>query len=100
MRQLPAQWLAGFVFTLLIGLGAILRFTVDGNTVGLLTLLSGVIFIPSLALASGVWSGSSKPFKILYITISIVRNIFSSCVHDVNDVISRRQQLTQGQGFR
>ena len=69
MRQLPAQWLAGFVFTLLISLGAILRFTVDGDTVGLLALLSGVIFIPSLALASGVWSGSSKPFEILYITI-------------------------------
>ena len=78
MRQLPAQWLAGFVFTLMIGICAILRFTVDCDTVGLLTLLSGVIFIPSLALASGVWSGSSKPFEILYITISIVRNIFSS----------------------
>ena len=31
---------------------------------------------------------------------SIVRNIFSSCVHDVNDVFSSWQQLTQGQGFR
>jgi hypothetical protein len=69
MHQLPAQWLAGFVFTLLISLGAILCFTMDGDMVGLLALLSGTIFVPSLALASGVWSGSSKSFEILYITI-------------------------------
>ena len=68
-RQLPAQWLAGFTVTLLIGVGALLRFTMDGETIGLLALLSGAIFIPSLALASGVWSGTSKLFEILYITI-------------------------------
>jgi hypothetical protein len=68
-RQLPAQWLAGLTVTLLISLGAVVRFTMDGDTIGLLALLSGVIFIPSLALASGVWSGSSKLFEILYITI-------------------------------
>ena len=33
-------------------------------------------------------------------TDTIVRNIFSSCVHDVNDVFSSWRQLTQGQGFR
>jgi hypothetical protein len=69
LRQLPAQWLAGLIVTLLISLGAVVRFTIDGDTVGLLALLSGMIFIPSLALASGVWSGSSKLFEILYIAI-------------------------------
>ena len=68
-RQLPAQWLAGFIVTLLISIGAILRFTVDGDTVGLLALFSGAIFIPSLALVSGVWSGTSKLFEILYMVI-------------------------------
>jgi ABC-type Na+ efflux pump permease subunit len=68
-RQLPAQWLAGFIITLLIGIGALLRFTIDGDTTGALALLSGALFIPSLALASGVWSGSSKLFEILYITM-------------------------------
>jgi hypothetical protein len=32
-------------------------------------LISGALFIPSLALASGVWSGTSKLFEILYILI-------------------------------
>ncbi len=31
-RQLPAQWLAGFIVTLLMGSGAALRFFVDGDT--------------------------------------------------------------------
>lgn len=69
MRQLPAQWLAGFIVTLLISIGAILRFIVDGDGAGFFALLSGAIFIPSLALASGVWSGTSKLFEILYMVI-------------------------------
>ena len=69
LRQLPAQWLAGFIVTLLISIGAIIRFTVDGDMVGLLALISGAFFIPSLALACGVWSGTSKLFEILYMLI-------------------------------
>lgn len=69
MRQLPTQWLAAFIVTLIISLGAIMRFTIAGDMVGLLALFSGAIFIPSLALASGVWSSSSKLFEILYMAI-------------------------------
>ena len=69
LRQLPAQWLAGFIVTLLVSIGAIIRLTVDGDTTGLLALLSGAFFIPSLALVCGVWSGTSKLFEILYMLI-------------------------------
>jgi hypothetical protein len=69
LRQLPAQWLAGFIVTLLVSIGAIIRLSVDGESVGLLALLSGAFFIPSLALACGVWSGTSKLFEILYMLI-------------------------------
>ena len=69
LRQLPAQWLAGFIITLLVSIGAILRLIVVGDTVGLLALLSGAFFIPSLALACGGWSGTSKVFEILYMLI-------------------------------
>lgn len=68
-RQLPAQWIAGFIVTLLMASGAALRFVVDGDAIGLIALLSGAIFIPSLALATGVWSGTSKLFEILYMVI-------------------------------
>lgn len=68
-RQIPAQWLAGFIVTLLMASGAIVRLAMDGDRLKLLAVISGAIFIPSLALASGVWSGTSKLFEILYIAI-------------------------------
>ncbi|MFT3890576.1 MAG: ABC transporter permease subunit [Anaerolineales bacterium] len=69
MRQLPAQWIAGFIITLLMGSGAALKFLFSGNTTGLLAFLSGALFIPSLALVLGVWSGTSKPFEIIYVSL-------------------------------
>lgn len=68
-RQLPAQWIAGFLVTLVMGSGAALKFMVNGDTVGLLAFLSGALFIPSLALALGVFAGTSKPFEIVYVTL-------------------------------
>jgi hypothetical protein len=40
---------------------------IAGDLTGLGWLLIGAIFIPSLALACGVWSNGSKLFEILYI---------------------------------
>ncbi len=69
LRQLPAQWLAGWIVTLLVSAGAIIRLSVDGDMTGLLALASGTVFIPSLALACGVWSGTSKLFEIVYVLL-------------------------------
>jgi hypothetical protein len=68
-RQLPAQWIAGFIVILIMGSGAALKFMISGDLVGMLAFLSGALFIPSLALALGVWSGSSKPFEIVYVSL-------------------------------
>jgi hypothetical protein len=40
-----------------------------GDGVGLLAWLSAALFIPSFALAAGVWSNGSKVFEIVYITL-------------------------------
>lgn len=66
-RQLPAQWLAGFILSIVVASGVLLRLVIAGDFAGLLWLLIGAIFIPSLALACGVWSNGSKLFEILYI---------------------------------
>jgi hypothetical protein len=65
-RQLPAVWCAGAVLALITGSGFALRLLGAGNWRGLLAWLIGAAFIPTLALALGVWSGTSKPFEILY----------------------------------
>ena len=68
-RQLPAQWLAGFLVTSLTGVGVAITLLRVGDTVGLLAWLSGAILIPSLALAFGVWSNTSKVFEIVYLCL-------------------------------
>jgi len=65
--QLPATWLAGFLVTALAGSGAALRLLAAGEFAALPGWLGGAIFIPSLALALGVWSGSSKVFEVVYV---------------------------------
>jgi hypothetical protein len=68
-RQLPAQWIAGFLVTLAMGSGAALRFLIGGEWTSLMAFFSASLFIPSLALALGVWGSSSKPFEIIYVTL-------------------------------
>jgi hypothetical protein len=65
--QLPATWLAGFLVTALAGSGVAARLLAAGDFAGLFGWLGGAVFIPALALALGVWSGSSKAFEVIYV---------------------------------
>ena len=69
MRQLPAQWLAGFLMTALTGSGVAIKLLSAGDSGGLLAWMSAALFIPSFALALGVWSNSHKLFEVLYVTL-------------------------------
>jgi len=66
-RQFPAAWLAGVVVAVLMGSGVALRLLLARDWPGLLGLAVGAIFIPSLAVAMGAWSGTSKLFEAVYI---------------------------------
>ncbi len=65
-RQLPAIWLAGFSVAVLAGSGFAVRLLLAGDFSGLRVWIIGALFIPTFALALGVWSGGSKLFEILY----------------------------------
>jgi hypothetical protein len=65
-RQLPAAWAAGVLVALITGGGLGIRLLSAGDRNGLLAWFAGAVFIPTLALALGVWSGSSKPFEAIY----------------------------------
>jgi hypothetical protein len=69
LRQLPATWAAGVLLALGTGAGAGLRFLIQGDHAALGAWLVGALFIPTLALALGIWSGTSKLFEILYLMI-------------------------------
>jgi hypothetical protein len=62
-RQLPACWLAGVAVAAVMGTGAGVRLLRAEGWHGFEPWLAGALFLPSLALALGVWSGSGKPFE-------------------------------------
>ena len=66
-RQLFAMWLAGVALALLTGGGLGIRLLLARDFAGLAAWLTGVLFIPSLALALGVCTESRKPFEAIYI---------------------------------
>lgn len=65
-RQFWAMWLTGVIISLATGGGVILRLGLNGELFGVAAAVGGALFIPSLALFLGVWSGSSKVFEFLY----------------------------------
>jgi hypothetical protein len=65
-RQIPATWLAGIVITAVAGSGGVIAFLIAGDLAALTGWLGAVIFIPSLALALGAWSGTNRLFEIVY----------------------------------
>ncbi|HVO56885.1 MAG TPA: hypothetical protein VMT51_04230 [Dongiaceae bacterium] len=68
-RQFPAAWIAGILVALLCGAGAGVKLALAGDLHGLSGWLAGAIFVPSLALFLGVWSGTSKFFEGLYMAL-------------------------------
>jgi hypothetical protein len=66
-RQFPAAWLAGVIVTMLAGSGVGLRLVLTGEWAYFLGWSVAAFFVPTLALALGVWSGSNKFFEALYV---------------------------------
>jgi len=64
-----ALWAAGAIVAALAALGAGLRLLLMADGPGLLAWLAACAFIPSLALALGVWSGGSRLFEIGYLLL-------------------------------
>jgi hypothetical protein len=67
-RQLPGCFLAGFLVTAFTGAGAAIRLLLAGQTQSFIAWLVAAAFLPALALALGVLTGSSKFFEGLYVT--------------------------------
>lgn len=65
-KQFPAMLMAGFLFALVVVSGAFVRFIVSGEFFSALMLLSGALFIPSLALACGALTRTSRTFEIVF----------------------------------
>jgi len=65
-RQFPALWTAGVILAMLTGGGLGIRLLLAADWHSFAAWLAGAVFIPSLALALGAWSGNSRAFEALY----------------------------------
>jgi len=67
LAQLLAVWGSGVVIAALTGSGALVNVLASGEWGVVPGIVAGMLFIPALALALGVWSGGSKFFEALYV---------------------------------
>ena len=67
VRQLPAAWLAGVLATGLMVIAGVVFFISNGDLPGLVGWVGAVIFVPSLALALGVFSSGNRFFEVVYL---------------------------------
>jgi hypothetical protein len=58
--------MAGVLLTMVTGSGIALNLAFHSDFIGVLAWVVGTLFIPSLALCLGVWTGSSKLFELVY----------------------------------
>ena len=65
-RQLPAVLMAGIIVAAVTSGGLGIRLLVAGDRQGLLAWMACCLFVPSMALALGIWSGTSKLFEAVY----------------------------------
>ena len=68
-RQFAAQWLAGVILALALAGGALVHWGVRGDLVAIEGIVAGAIFVPTLALACGAFSGTTRLFEIIYLVL-------------------------------
>lgn len=68
-RQLLATWLAGVLLAVAATGTYGLRVALAGDPGALASWLAGALFIPSLALACGVWTGGGKLFEVAFLAL-------------------------------
>lgn len=65
-RQLPAALGAVVLLHLTLALPLLIRNLAAGNLHGIAGIFAGALFLPSLAMALGAWTGGSKLFEVVY----------------------------------
>jgi hypothetical protein len=71
-RRLLAEWLAALLITAVVGAGPLVRLAIAGDRAGVAAWLAGAVFIPTLALALGSLSRSSRTFQAAYLLLWLV----------------------------
>jgi hypothetical protein len=68
-RQFLAQWCAGVILAGALGSGSAIHALAAGHPHALLGIVAGTLFLPTLALACGALSGTTRVFEIAYLVL-------------------------------
>jgi len=68
-KQFPAMLLAGFLVAMGVVSMALFRFILSSEVYSVFMLFAGALFIPSMALACGTLTGTTRTFEILFTTL-------------------------------
>jgi hypothetical protein len=68
-RQFVAQWLAGVLLALATAGGSLVHWAAAGHLSGIEGILAGGLFVPTLAIACGALSGTTRLFEIAYLVL-------------------------------
>jgi hypothetical protein len=66
-RQFVAMWGVGVLVALGMAAGVMLRLALSGSWLSLAAVSIGAVFVPTLALGMGCWSGTNKLFEAAYL---------------------------------
>jgi hypothetical protein len=66
-RQFVASWLSGILLAAIAVSGTTVRMVIEGGADRLPLVLLAVFFAPTLAMALGTWSNSSRLFEVVYL---------------------------------
>lgn len=91
--QLVAEWLAGCLVTIVVGSGTFVVVVASGGLTALAGVAGLVIFPPSLALASGLWTESPRLFEALYLGLWYIGPLNGGFVADFVGVTARGTAL-------
>ncbi|ELZ43081.1 hypothetical protein C463_10045 [Halorubrum californiense DSM 19288] len=69
LRQLAAAYIGGVSVAIVSGAGVLIALVLAGKFTTVGAVVIGACFVPALALASGIWLGTSRVFEILFLSL-------------------------------
>lgn len=97
-RQMPASLCAAALIALVLASPVILRSLIAGNLYSIYAIIVGAFFLPTFAMASGVWTGSGKLFEVTYTILwfGIMNNMMGQGIPFIDYIGSMEESQALG----
>jgi len=97
-RQMTASLCAAALIALFLASPVILRSLIAGNLYSIYAIIVGAFFLPTFAMASGVWTGSGKLFEVTYTILwfGIMNNMMGQGIPFIDYIGSMEESQALG----